>query len=32
MKEDKDTEEIAFLNEITTVKLKNIYQEYRDSQ
>lgn len=32
MKEYKDTKEIAFLNEITTVKIENIYQEYRDPQ
>lgn len=25
-------EEIAFLREITTVKVENIYQEYRDPQ
>lgn len=32
MKEDKYAEEIAFLNEITTVKQENIYQKYGDPQ
>lgn len=32
IKEDKDTEKTAFLNEIATVKVENIYQEYRDPQ
>lgn len=32
MNEDKDADEVAFLSEITTVKVENMYQEYRDPQ